>query len=258
MNARHLLILLAFGLTGAAYGQGQPATVYKLRNAAAADVVKTLGADAGVKKLSETMVAEPVTNSLFVAGDAAAQKRIAELIAALDKALPSIQVTMVVLDAPADFAKDVGLGEGDKWVLTPRESAMLSAAIRREKQSGGIDVLSRPQLLLTDNQTGFYEVFSGLESVAIRTTPRISPKGESILMRVASQFTKAQAVPVTIGDPASKPVPLIEHSSQSTEATESVPTGNTLVIKAVLHKSKDKEVRGIYLILTPTVVSAAK
>ena len=259
MIVRISLLLLSVGMVGSASGQeAQQATVYKLRNVAAADVVKALAADAGLKKLNPTMVAEPVTNSVFVAGDGASQKRIAELMTALDKHLPSVQFTMVVLEASGDFAKDVGLGEGDKWVLTPRESAMLSIAIRREKQSGGIDVLSRPQLVLTDNQTGFFEVFSGLESFVVRATPRISPKGGSILMRVESEFTKATAVPVILGDQTSKPVPLIAHDTQTNEVTESVPTGNTLLIRAVLRKSQNKEARGIFLIMTPTVIAAAK
>lgn len=259
MNPRHLLVLLAFGLPGGAYGQeAQPATVYKLRNVAAADVVKTLAADAGLKKLNTTMVAEPVTNSLFVSGDAASQKRVTELLAGLDKQLPSVHAVSVVFEAPAEFAKDIGLGEGDKWVLTPREAAMFSVAMRREKQDGKVDVLSRPHLHLTDNQTGFFEVFNGLESFVIRATPRISPKGDSILLRVESEFTKAHAVPVTLGDPSSKPVPLIAHDTQSSQVTEGVPTGNTLLVRAVLRKSQNKELRGLFLVMTPTVVSAAK
>ena len=106
MTARiPLLLLLAIGFVGPAFGQeAQQASVYKLRNAAAADVVKALSADAAVKKLNPTIVAEPRTNSVFVAGDAASQKRIAELLTALDKPSPSVQSTMVVLDASSEFA----------------------------------------------------------------------------------------------------------------------------------------------------------
>ena len=258
MNLRHLLILLAFGVTGSAFGQeAQPATVYKLRNIAAADAAKAVTVYAGQKKLTVTVVAEPVTNAVFVAGDAAQQKQVVELCVALDKQLPTVQMSMLVLEVPADFAKDVGLGEGDQWVLTPREVTMLSLAIRREKQTGGIDVLSRPQLTLTDNQTGFFEVLTGPQSFVIRATPRISPKGDSISMRVETQSTKLGTITVIRDENTSKPMPLRAMDTQALETTESVPVGSTLVIRCARWKS-DKETRDVVIIITPTVVPIAK
>ena len=161
MNLRHLSMILMFGLTGSAFGQdAQPATVYKLRNVAAADVAKSVTGYAAQKKLTVTVVAEPVTNAVFVSGDAEQQKRVVELMTSLDKQLPTVLVSAMVVEVPLGFAEDAGLGDGDKWVLTARETKMLVAAIHREKSA---KKKSEPKMIVTDNKLAFFRCGSEFE-----------------------------------------------------------------------------------------------
>ena len=81
-----LSLMIALSLTGNPAPAPVPptATVHKLRNVAAADVAQAVTAFAAQKKLSVAVVAEPVSNTVFVAGDAAAHKTVTGIVAALD------------------------------------------------------------------------------------------------------------------------------------------------------------------------------
>ena len=251
MKLRPVFVAIVFALPGGAFGQeAQPASVYKLKNVAASDVAQSVTTHAVQQKLEVTVVAEPVSNRLVVIGDAAAQKRVAGLLAALDQPLPMVVVAMIIVEAPADFAKDSGLGDGDKWVLTPREARMLTAAIRREKEKGRMDVLSRPILHLTDNRTGFMQIGNEGEYYSIHTTPQLSPKGDSVSLKIQAQFTKAKAGSTAPGETVT---PVAYKGIDSTECAESIPTGGTLVVRCVRRES-GKEARDIFLIMVPTAV----
>lgn len=251
MIPRPFLVAIVFALPGNAFGQEtQPASVYKLKNVAAADVAQSVTAQALQQKLEVTIVAEPVSNRLVVIGDAAAQKRVAGLLAVLDQAPPKVIVAMMIVEAPADFAKDSGLGDGDKWVLTPREARMLTTAIRREKEKGRMGVLSRPVMHLTDNQTRFMQIGDEGEYYTIHTTPHLSPKGDSVSLKIQAQFTKAKPGSTPPGETVT---PVAYKGIDSTECAESVPTGGTLVVRCARRES-GKEARDIFLIMVPTAV----
>ena len=246
-----LFAAIAFALPGGAFGEdAQPASIYKLKNAAAAEVAQSLTAHAAHQKLEVTVVAEPVSNRLVVIGDAAAQKRVADLLTALDQAPSMVVVAMMIVEAPADFAKDSGLGDGDKWVLTPREARMLTAAIRREKEKGRMDVLSRPMLHLTDNRTGMVQIGNESEYYSILTTLRLSPKGDSVSLKIEAQFTKAKAGSTAPGDTVT---PVAYKGIDSTECAESIPTGGTLVVRCA-RREPGKDAKDIFLIMVPAAV----
>ncbi len=223
------------------------AAVHRLRFVAAADAAAALNAFALRQNLSVIVAPEPVSNTVLVDGDPAGRKRVAAILAALDKEPPTVVVRMLIMRAPAGFAEEVGLGEAGeaKWVLTPREVRMLTAAIRGAKEHGGIDVLSRPQLMLTDNQTGFFQVgqqpapgpgpTAVTDGLVTRVTPRISPDGGSVLLRVETQFSKVNPAPVVLGDGAQAPV----IDTQAIQTTESVPNGGTLVVRGARSKTAD-------------------
>src|SRR5581483_5252802 len=99
-------------------------------------------------------------------------------------------------------------------------SDQVNLLIRALNQQGRVDILSRPQMTLTDNQTGFFQVgqsFPRLGSailagtgasqqsidyvdigIVLRVTPRISPDGR-VLMRVEPSISNANPTLVSLG-----------------------------------------------------------
>ena len=73
-----------------------------------------------------------------------------------------ILIQALCMQAPEGFCERIGVAEEKEtataWVLSRRETRMLNALIRAEKEKGGIDIHSRPQLICLDNQTGFVQV----------------------------------------------------------------------------------------------------
>jgi len=154
-------------------------------------------------------------------------------------------------------------------VLSQRETRMLTALLRAEPLK---DVVSRPQLMVLDNQTGFVqatqqvEVVTGLEAetkngatvytpkvekldlgMTLKVTPRFSADGKYINLRVESQYTDlagpAVQVPVT---PAGAENRLADHGNageflrlaprgtneQSVKTTVMLPAGGTVAINS--------------------------
>src|SRR6185437_9974677 len=184
----HVAILAALALCGPAVAQSTKpeASVHKLRNIAAADAASALTAYVDKNKLPVAVVAEPISNCVMLAGEAAPIQQVARLLASLDKQPPMVVVKMIVMDAAAGFAEDTGLAEGAEthWVLTPREARMLTGAIRSGKERGKVDVLSHPQLVVANNNTGVVQMGSAETSgLTARVTPRIGSDG-AVLMRV--------------------------------------------------------------------------
>ena len=246
MPFRLLSMLVALAAASSAFGQ-EPATVYKLRNVAATDAVQSVSAYATQKKLSVTVVAEPRTNVVFIAGDAGHQKLVVELIAMFDKAQPKVDLVFQILDVPHDFAESTGLGEGEKWILTAREVRMLKATIARDK-GHGITVISEPSLLLTDNNTGIFTTKN--QDITIRATPRIAPKGDSILLKVEAQSAKSRTEPLFNGE---KTIPVAVMNTQVTQTTESIPEGCTLLVRAIRSKTEN-EIRDVFVLVTSNII----
>jgi type II secretory pathway component GspD/PulD (secretin) len=240
MSLRFALAILAAGLGLATASAQQPAkpeaTVYRLRNTAAADVVDAVNKFAAESKIAVTIVAEPISNSVFIAGEPAPQKKALELVTAIDKAPPIVRMQMMILEVPAGFAEEIGLGEGDNWVLTPREVRMLSAAVRREKKDGRIDILSQPQLAVADNQRGFVQVGSGTPSMIGRITPRVTPDSKSVMLRLELEFSKSAGTGVS--------------NAQNITTTEMVPNGGALVLRGASSKTPDGGTRALYFVTT--------
>lgn len=188
------------------------ATVYRLRNVAAADAAQTITALAARQELAVSVTAEPVSNTVLVTGAAGPRQQALELLTTLDRDPPMVVVRMAFVRVPAGFAEELGLADG-KCVLTPREAQLLTGAIRRDRDH---EVLSAPQLVVTDNQTGVVQLGSDTAGVTARVTPRVSPEG-TILLRVEAGV-REQA-----GEGA--------FNVQTVQTTESLPAGGTLVVR---------------------------
>jgi type II secretory pathway component GspD/PulD (secretin) len=246
------------------------AIVYKLRNVAAADVAQAVTKQIGCEQQGVVVIAEPVSNNLIVRTDAGRQQKVAKLLGAIDQEPPSIGVTTLVLEVPAGFVTKAGL-EADgcqhpesKWVLTEREARMLTALIRAEKQTG-IEVLSRPQICVSDNQTGFVQVgqdfpvqvaqaaapgqltyqpvgFTG------RVTPRVMPDGKSVLLRVETQVSRPTPAPVNLGNGVAAQA----FNVQTVSTAETIPFGGTLVVRGLKTCEADGKSTEVLVIMTPT------
>jgi type II secretory pathway component GspD/PulD (secretin) len=216
--------------------------VHKLRNIAAADAANTLTAFAEKKKLPVAVVAEPVSNSVMLAGDAAPIRQVAELLASLDKEPLRVVAQILVLEAPAGFAEDTGLGEGAEanWVLTPREILTFKAAIQFGKERLGVDVLSRPQLIGADNTTGVAQIGgTKFDSLTARIAPRIGSDG-TVLLRVETEVKRASNG---------------NAGEETIQATGKIADGGTLVMRGARTKTADGGARETLVIVTINLVA---
>jgi type II secretory pathway component GspD/PulD (secretin) len=235
-------IVTAIALCGPALAQPTKpeATVHKLRNIAAAGAATALTQFVEKKKLPVAVVAEPVSNSVMLAGDAASIRQVAELLASLDQQPLSVVAQITVLKVPGGFAEDTGLSDGTEanWVLTPREVRMLTAAIRSGKERLGVGIISCPQVMVTDNKTGVVQI-GGAEgdSLTVGITPRIGSDG-SVLLRVETEAKRASKGKI----------------EEPVQASGKVKDGGTLVMRGVRTKTADGGTRETLVIVTVNLV----
>ncbi len=134
-----------------------------------------------------------------------------------DKPPEQFRVQVLFVRVPAPFVSELGLGADSGCVLTPREGRLLAAAL---KHAPGQEVLARPQLLLTDNQQGFFQT-AGLVT---RVVPRLAPDGKTILLRAEAQLSQTHGTST---------------DTQSAHATVSVPVGGALVMQGGMRSTTD-------------------
>jgi type II secretory pathway component GspD/PulD (secretin) len=137
-------------------------------------------------------------------------------------------------------------------------SDTVSVLIRALKTQGRVDILSRPQLLLTDNQQGFFQVGqkypliqgttlagNGVSQQAItyedigivlRVTPRIDPNGR-VLMRVEPQNSGANPTPVNLGGGLVGTAIDV----QTLQTTVSANDGETIILGGLIRKLDNKQ-----------------
>ncbi|MDY3562072.1 hypothetical protein R5W23_003518 [Gemmata sp. JC673] len=224
-------------------------SVHKLRSVAAADAALVLGAR--FQRAGTKLVAEPVSNSLLVSGDKDTVEQIGKLITELDKPLPQTVVQAMIVDVPDGFLAKCGLTAErgtSECVLTPREAERLNAFLRAAKEKGECEVLSRPQVQVADNQTGYVQigqnypvalaggkVESKFAGTALRVTPCLAPDGQTVKLTtevqngkvipgtVMTAFIPGTAFPVTTLVPAT----VCTHEVRTHVA---VPAGHTAVV----------------------------
>ncbi len=141
-------------------------------------------------------------------------------------------------------------------LLLSASSDSFSLLIRALKAQGRVDVLSRPSLTLTDNQTGFFQVgqqfpiITGTTvnlgvtqtiidyrdiGIVLRVTPRIGPDN-SVLMRVEPQVS--DAVPTTVQ--VQPGIFAFAVNTQTVETTVLAADGETVVLGGLIRKSDQK------------------
>ena len=234
------------------------ATVYRLRNAAAADVAHALTTHLARENRNVTVTAEPVYNSILVSGDPAVQQQIARLVEKIDAAPPQVVVQMLILKAPASFVGNLGIADekdaGPTWVLTPRELRMFGLALREAKAREGIDILSRPQFQVSDNQTGTVQVGQESAGINARVTPRVSPDGKTVLLRADVQVSEPAPAPVNLGNGAATAA----INRQSVQTTAVVPYDGAVLVRGARTKTADGVETELLILMTVHAVQPAK
>jgi type II secretion system protein D len=151
-------------------------------------------------------------------------------------------------------ASSTGVGVGG-FVLSAASDSF-SLLIRALKAQGRVDVLSRPTLTLSDNQTGFFQVGQQFPRVTgstntnvgvtqnveyvptgivLRVTPRISSEG-TVLMRVEPQISAPNQTQVQIAPG----VFAVGIDTQTVETTVLAADGETVVLGGLLRKFDQK------------------
>ena len=132
-------------------------------------------------------------------------------------------------------------------------SDAFSLLIRALKAQGRVDILSRPQIQVADNQTGFVQVgqnypYLGASTltatgaaqqslsyqqigVTMRVTPRVNPDGK-VLMRVEPQVASVAPNPVSLGNGVTQPIFNVETVQTTVLASD----GETVVLGGLISK----------------------
>ncbi len=303
--------------------------VYKLRNAAAADVSTSVLTFLQQKISLETNVQaaaafqqlqrqvfiqpEPVSNTLLIAANPIYFQEIVSLIEKVDA--PPLQVFVQVLIAEVqlrntqEFGVEIGLqspvlfarsstgttpgtpgynfnstaplpnataaspgnvgfqGLGNLGVgrsgstgiggfVFSAASDTFSLLIRALKAQNRVDVLSYPQMSLTDNQTGFFQVgqnfpiptglsqgvgqtFQGVDyipiGITLRVTPRINPDGK-VLMRVEPQISNPSPSLINLGNGQTATA----FDTQAIQTTVLASDGETIILGGLITRRDNR------------------
>jgi type II secretory pathway component GspD/PulD (secretin) len=153
-----------------------------------------------------------------------------------------------------------GLGFGG--FVFSAASQSFNLLIRSLKAQGRIDVLSRPQVQVADNQTGYIQVGANYPylgnstvtgtgvatqtilyqpiGVTMRVTPRVNPDGK-VLMRVEPQVASVGATPVSLGNGILQP----SFNIQTVETTVLAADGETIVLGGLISKQDTRNENAI-------------
>ncbi|MBM3980196.1 MAG: hypothetical protein FJ304_07900 [Planctomycetes bacterium] len=307
--------------------------VYKLRNAAAADVANALQTyfnnvlnayTAGGFNTPYTLLqrqvfvtAEPVSNTILISATPEHYGEIRKIIDRIDSQPPQVMIQVTIAEVQLNNAEELGMEVGlQSPVLfrrgnttpgfnfnTPGPQATLpngsilsaetvgfqglgalnigrssatqgfggfvfsassntfSLLVRALKAQGRVEVLSRPQVQVADNQTGFMNVgqrvpipttstiTNGLAQtgvsyenigITLRVTPRVNPDGK-VLMRVEPSVTSVQPGTVNLGNG----LQALSFNEQAVNTTVLASDGETIILGGLITKQDAKQENGI-------------
>ena len=193
-----------------------------------------------------------------------------------------IAIQALCLQAPEGFCERIGLVDEasrpqpgltpEGWILSRRESRMLTALIRAEKEKGGVEILSRPQIITSDKQAAFVQTghevpvpvnVSKNGAVAVgavearqvghilRVTPQVLPNG-TILLVAEMQHTSVAPQLVELGNGVNSPV----FNIQTVKTNSLVPDGGSAVVQVSTLRPDDGKKSEVFWVLTPQIVKA--
>jgi general secretion pathway protein D len=160
---------------------------------------------------------------------------------------------------------DLGVGRiGTQSVgglVLSAQSQSFNLLIRALNAQGRVNILSRPQVQVTDNQTGFVQVgqdfpipgqisqgtVNTLQSidyrptgVTMRVTPRVNPDGK-VLMRVEPQISAPASTPIAVGGGTSA----FPFNVQTVQTTVLAGNGETIVLGGLITDQDTRTENGI-------------
>ena len=151
-------------------------------------------------------------------------------------------------------------GQGFGGFVFSASSDTFSLLVRALKAQGRVDVLSRPQLQVADNQTGYMNVgqqfpfpttstiTTGLAQqgidyrdigVSLRVTPRVNPDGK-VLLRVEPNVSSVQPGAVSVGG-----IQAFVFNQQTVQTTVLASDGETIVLGGLISKQETRQENGI-------------
>jgi type II secretory pathway component GspD/PulD (secretin) len=211
-----------------------------------------------------------------------------------------IQVQVVCVRVPAGFASRAGLtadgkpGVGVACGLTPREAKLFDALLRADRE---VEVLARPQLVLAEGQTGFFQIDNSVEMVAgleavtkdgatlyapkmvkvgnpcltLRLTPSFTADGKSILLRSETTCCTVSGTPALIRVSATQPAADAKASDsflqclgqavrneQSMQMSVLLPDGGSAVAGGLMMKDVKQSPTELLWVMTAHVIEGAK
>jgi type II secretory pathway component GspD/PulD (secretin) len=178
-------------------------------------------------------------------------------LAELDAPPPQIAIQGLIAQVPAGFLADIGFTDATEgtsvMTLTPRELNILSTQIRKATSNDTVDILARPQLNLSNGQTGVVQVgqqypyastihtdgrgvvtktvaqeYVGL---TLRVTARTQPDGK-VMLRVEPSLTSV--APAADGGPGG-PMPVF--TTQTLETSVLTGDGQPVVVHGLIEST---------------------
>jgi len=243
---------------------------YHLRNVAAGDVTAAVGAALGGTGREVRVDVRAAENQLVVTGSPATHARVVTLVGELDRNVPQVHVSMTIAEVPVAFLTDCGLtkagaGASGCFSLKARERELFAVALRNYP---GSSVLSRPDILVRDNQTGYVAVGQDfpvvtpvapggavvpagtvdthLVGVSVCVTPRIMPDGK-VTLRVEPRTCSPAPTPVVVRAGATA----FPFHVQTVQMTVLAASGETVVL-AMEKTGADGKPVALLVVLTPT------
>jgi general secretion pathway protein D len=141
-------------------------------------------------------------------------------------------------------------------------SQSFTLLVRALKAQGRVDILSRPQVQVMDNQAGFIQVgadfpylststLTGVGTaqqsieyrqigVTMRVTPRINPDGK-VLMRVEPTVSSVSPTPINLGNGVNAPA----FNIQTVQTTVLASDGETIVLGGMISKQDQRTENGL-------------
>jgi type II secretory pathway component GspD/PulD (secretin) len=301
--------------------------VYKLRNAAAADVATALqqfmtsslavysGAafNSAYAQLQRNVVIvpEPISNTIMISATPQYFAEMRRLIERIDAQPPQVMIQVLIAEVQLQNNEEVGVewgaqspvlfnrggslnfnttsplassnvspgvvgfqglgnlgvgrssatGQPGGGFIFAIQSNSLNLLVRALKAQGRIDILSRPQLHVADNQVGYINVgqnyptptgqnltVSGSQvgvqyvpvGITMRVTPRVNPDGK-VLMRVEPQVSSVATSTISIAPGVNAPI----FNQETVETTVLAADGETIVIGGLISKTETRNEIGM-------------
>jgi len=286
------------GLSSIGTGNRTTGTTGNNRTGAAGATARTTATAAGRLSAGAAQTAADLSGQVFAVADADTNSvlimtasgnfdRVKELLKELDRPVPQVLIKALLTEVTHSNNTDIGLefsalnltsngntsvgtdfgiaGITTGGLLVKAFEADFNIAFAALQRVGKLDVLSRPYILASDNQTASIIVGQRVPfinnsritdngqtintityediGIILNVTPHINPDG-LVIMDVAPEISSVTGDSVPISDNASAPV----FAKRSAQTRVAIQNGHTIVIGGMMQDQKTKTVRKVPLL----------